>query len=74
MQLNSIHFFFGAGLLEGMAISIGVLAPAVSSFFTPSEILSAFFTSTVTCQICISVKASLNPGIPVIRMPFSAFQ
>jgi hypothetical protein len=71
---SSIYFFLAAGLLDGMAISIGVLAPAESSFLTGSIILSAFFTSTVTCQICVSVNASLNPGMPVNRMPFSVFQ
>src|SRR2546428_397773 len=57
-----------------MAMDMGVELPAKSSFFTASEILSAFLTSTLTCQICVSVSWPLNPGIPDIRMPFSTFQ
>jgi hypothetical protein len=67
-------FFAGGLAASGMAIDMGVAAPEASSFFTDAEILSAFFTSTLTCQICGSVSWPLNPGMPVSRMPFSAFQ
>src|SRR6266481_3950395 len=73
---KSIYYFFlgFVGGFSGIAISIGVLAPAASSFFTDSGILSAFFTRTITCQICFSVSCPLNAGIPDNRIPFSTFQ
>ena len=71
---KSNYFFFAAGALSGIAMDIGVDVPAASSCFTDSEILSAFFTNTATCQICVSVNCPLNPGIPDKRMPFSTFQ
>src|SRR5258708_19040617 len=69
-----VFFLVGTGLLVGIAISIGVLAPATSSFRTGSLIFSAFFTRAAACQICASVSRSLNAGIPDSRMPFSTFQ
>jgi hypothetical protein len=49
-----IYFLVGAGLLEG-GLS-GAAAVAASSLLTAGGILSAFFTSTLTCQICVSVR------------------
>src|SRR5260370_4548862 len=82
-NLRASGYFFvcfrllGSGdtcLLDVIAVSMGVLAFAARSFFTDSGILSAFFTRTLTCQICFSVNRSLNAGIPDIRIPFSPFQ
>src|SRR6267154_990701 len=42
--------------------------------FTAGEILSAFASNTLTCQICVSLSVSLNAGMPVKRIPFFAFQ
>jgi hypothetical protein len=64
-------YFFTAAAAGVLGAAIG--AP-VRSAFTAEVILSAFFTSCVTCQICVSVKASLKPGIPVKRIPPSTFQ
>ena len=47
---------------------------AINAAFTEAGILSEFASNTLTSQICVSVKRPLKPGIPVNRMPFSAFQ
>jgi hypothetical protein len=68
-------FVFGAGALFAGAVSgpLGVGA-AVNAALTEGGILSEFASKTLTSQICVSVKRPLKLGIPVNRMPFSAFQ
>ncbi len=70
--------YFGVGFGGAAIIIAGMASGAaglpLSSDFTESGILSEFASNTLTCQICVSVKRPLNPGIPVNRMPFSAFQ
>src|SRR5208282_3472647 len=64
--------FVGAATLAGATVW-GADA-AFKAVFTESGILSEFARSTLTSQICVSVKRPLKPGMPVNRMPFSAFQ
>src|SRR6202011_5352787 len=63
---TTVGFAGITGVADGWVLS--------SAAFTAGEILSAFFTSTLTCQICGSVSFPLNPGMPVMRMPLSTFQ
>jgi len=71
---NSIYFFFtGAGLLGGIAIDIGVAAPAASSFFTDAEILSAFLPARHLPNLGFR-QLALVARHPVNRIPFSTFQ
>src|SRR5205814_161458 len=68
-----VYYFFGAvGTAFGLTGAAG--GKFVSAVFTAGEILSAFASNTLTCHSCVSFKRPLNPGIPVKRMPFSAFQ
>ena len=61
----------GAALAPSAA---GGAGGAVSAAFTEAGTLSEFASNTLTSQICVSVKRPLKPGIPVSRIPFSAFQ
>ncbi len=70
---KGISYFFTVAAVGALG-TVTVTAAAVSSAFTAGVILSAFFTNCATCQICVSVKASLKPGIPVMRIPPSTFQ
>ena len=71
-----LHFV--AGLLAGGAAAgaagAAAAAACANAAFTEGGSLSEFASSTLTCQICVSVNRPLNPGMPVNRMPFSAFQ
>src|SRR6267154_3407394 len=73
-QKESLFSYFFTAAAAGVLGAATATGAPVRSAFTAEVILSAFFTSCVTCQICVSVKASLKPGIPVMRIPPSTFQ
>lgn len=60
----------------GGAVAAGELnvSVEVNADNTVGDSLSAFFSSKLTCQIFVSPSCSLNPGIPVIRIPPNTVQ
>ncbi len=65
-----------AGVTETGVTETGVLEVEALARATRTEAgtLSAFFSRTLTCQIWVSFRVSLKPGMPVMRMPFFTFQ
>jgi len=75
LRKSDYGFVFGAGALFVGTVSGAAGAGATANAaFTEAGILSEFASNTLTSQICVSVNRPLKLGIPVNRMPFSAFQ
>src|SRR5271163_3837998 len=57
--------FSGDITVDGAIDETAGAALLASAVFTDAGTLSAFFTSTLTCQIWVSFSWPLNPGMPV---------
>src|SRR5271156_4562606 len=64
----------GTGRLSAGAARIAGTGGGLNISRISGESLSARASKALTCQICWSVRDSLNPGIPVRRIPFFTFQ
>ena len=70
-MLHRNYLFGVVGTWTGIGKPAGV---SVSALLTEAGILSALASNWLTCHSWVSVNRPLKPGIPVMRIPFCAFQ